>query len=193
MKKIELIASKLNLPISFKDKFMSQSQILHVPKKGEFVKEGAVCSYLGIVEEGALYAHIPSAGEDVITDFFLPDSFVSYYRSFLTQQPANGWISAEEDTIVRIINFNQYRLLQQSQDWLLFFKYVSDGFFIRKCGRETSFMKLSAQERYKQLIDHYPKIEQQFPQYKIASYLGIKPETLSRIKSLDLHQGGRIK
>jgi hypothetical protein len=94
---------------------------------------------------------------------------------------------------VRVISYPQYQALQQSVDWLMFFKYVSDGFFIRKCTRETSFMKLSAQERYQQLIGHYPNIEQQFPQYKIASYLGIKPETLSRIKSLDLHQGARMK
>ncbi|WP_343671446.1 Crp/Fnr family transcriptional regulator [Chitinophaga sp.] len=193
MEKIEIIAARLNLPASFKDDFLSQSRIIHIPKKGNFVRAGSTCTYLGIVETGALYAHISSTGEDLITDFFVPGSFVSYYRSFLTQQPASGSISAEDDTMVRVIDYDQYRLLQQSLEWLTFFKYISDGFFIRKCTRETSFMKLSAQERYKQLINRYPKIEQQFPQYKIASYLGIKPETLSRIRSLDLHQDVRIK
>ncbi len=63
-------------------------------------------------------------------------------------------------------------------------KFISDSLFLKKCKRETSLLMDSTNDKYKFLLDLYPQIEQVVPQYHIASYLGIKPESLSRMKSL---------
>ncbi|KMQ58896.1 hypothetical protein ACM40_18190 [Chryseobacterium sp. BLS98] len=188
MKKIKDIVKKLNLDESFLIDFEMEAETLYLAKKEMFVKEGRSCKYIGIVKEGALYAFTSKEENQVVHDLYLPDSLITYYRSFLTQLPANGSIQAAEDSVIYAFSFEKYQSLIKSIAWLKFFKYVADSLFIRKCARENSFMKLSAPERYKQLRTLHPRIEQIFPQYKIASYLGIKAETLSRIKSLDLHQ-----
>jgi hypothetical protein len=76
------------------------------------------------------------------------------------------------------------KLLNTDSDFYKLSKLISETLFIRKCKRETTLLMDSAQERYAFLLKNYPKIEQLIPQYQIASYLGIKPESLSRIKSL---------
>ncbi len=69
------------------------------------------------------------------------------------------------------------------------FKKMADQLFINKCFKEIALIKLNAFDRYKELTKHRPNVEQEFPQHLIASYLKIRPKTLSRLKSLDIHQG----
>ena len=75
-------------------------------------------------------------------------------------------------------------LLKTSDEWYKLAKHISDDYFLRKCKRQTSLLMDTAKDRYDLLLTTYPGIEQWVPQYHIASYLGIKPESLSRIKSL---------
>jgi len=64
----------------------------------------------------------------------------------------------------------------------------ADTLFIKKCRKETSLLMDNALARYKLLLETYPKIEQHVSQYHIASYLGIKRESLSRLKTLNIGQ-----
>lgn len=78
--------------------------------------------------------------------------------------------------------------LKASNEWFKFGKYISDSLLSKKCRKETSFLMDNAFERYKLLLRTYPQIEQYLSQYHIAAYLGIKPESLSRLKSLNIGQ-----
>lgn len=160
-------------------------KVVYLPKKEFLIQAGTTCSFIGFVEEGLLRSFIYKEGEEVNLDFYLSGSFASAYTSFLTQTPANGTIQALADAKVFLISYADYQnLLRSSDSWYRFGKYVSDTLFIRKCKRETSLLMNSARERYELLLQSYPNIEQLVPQYHIASYLGIKPESLSRMKSL---------
>ena len=118
-------------------------------------------------------------------DFYFENDFVSAYTSFLTHKPTNCNIQALSDcTILTISNKEIEELIASDPLFLKLSKYISDHYFIRKCRRETSFLKYSAAERLAGLSKTYPGIEQKISQYHIASYLGIKPESLSRIKLL---------
>lgn len=137
------------------------------------------------LESGVLRSFILKEGNEFNIDFYLPTSFVSSYTSFLTQTPSNGYIQALSNSVIYIISLSNYnRLLKTNSEWYKFGKYISDSLFMKKCKRETSLLMDSAIDRYKFLLNLYPQIEQLVPQYHIASYLGIKPESLSRIKSL---------
>lgn len=188
MDKIEKIARKLRLSADFPARFQAAAQTLHIRKNDWLVRQGKTCHYIGIVQEGALYAYVDGPEKQVINELYLPGSFITYYRSFITQLPASGAIQAAEDAVILAFSFEQYQQLSQSMEWLQFFKYLADSLFIRKCAREHAFLHHAAKERLQQLISAHPDVEQRFPQYKIASYLGIDPATLSRIKSVDLHQ-----
>ncbi len=154
-------------------------------RKEFLLQAGTTCSFIGFVEGGVLRSFVQKEGDEFNIDFYLPNSFVSAYTSFLTQTPANGAIQALSDTKVKLISHSDYQsLLEQDDSWHRLGKHISDQLFIRKCKREASFLMDSAIERYKALLANYPTIEQLVAQYHIASYLGIKPESLSRIKSL---------
>ena len=103
----------------------------------------------------------------------------------MTQTPSIGDIQALSESVVYILNISDYRkLLEVNSEYNKLGKYISDYLFIKKCKRETSLLMDSANDRYEFLLNLYPQIEQFVPQYHIASYLGIEPESLSRLKSL---------
>lgn len=168
------------------EKFYVISRTITCNKKDFLLKEGNICSFIGFVEKGIVRSFLQKDDEEFNNDFFLPDSFFSAYRSFVTQTAAISTLQAmSSDTIVRLITYQQLQSLQHSSDsWYKFSKYIADQLFIRKCTKETSLLRDSASQRYESLLQSYPNIEQLVPQYQIASYLRIKPESLSRIKAL---------
>lgn len=166
-------------------KFYKISKVKLYEKKEFILKENQVCPFIGFVEEGTVRSFILKDGKEFNNDFYFNNSFISAYRSFVTQTPAYSNIQAMSKATIRYITFEQLKNLEKTSDiWNKLGKYIAEQFFIRKCTRETSFLINSAKERYDSLIESQPKIEQLIPQYAIASYLRIEPESLSRIKVL---------
>jgi CRP-like cAMP-binding protein len=158
---------------------------LHFEKKEFLIQEGETCSFIGFLETGVLRSYILKDGNEFNIDFYLPGSFVSSYTSFLTQTPSVGDIQTLSESEIYILNHSDYNeLIKVNPVFYKLGKFISDSLFLKKCKRETSLLMDSANDRYKFLLDLYPQIEQVVPQYHIASYLGIKPESLSRMKSL---------
>lgn len=165
--------------------FQNMLQTKSLKKKEHLIMEGSTCDFVGIVTSGKLRSYVQNDEHEYNNDFFLKDSFVSAYTSFLTQMPTNCNIEALADCEIKYITNNRLNLLiSDDPEFLKLAKYISDLFFIRKCKRETSFLKNTASERFEMLCSTFPGIEQYVSQYHIASYLGIKPESLSRIKAL---------
>lgn len=165
--------------------FLECSRVVAYQKKDFILNEGSICSFIGFIEKGIVRSYLQKEDKEYNNDFCFESSFVTAYRSFLTQTPAFSTIQALAPVSIRLISFNQLHALQNSSDaWYKFGKYIGDELFIKKCKRETSFLKETASERYENLIATYPKIEQEIPQYQIASYLRIEPESLSRLKTL---------
>ena len=179
----QILVKNLKLSAEMYDQFMELSGTKQLKKKEFFVQKGKVCHHLGIVESGILRSYIEKDGEEYIKDFYFSGSIVVSFGSFQTGEPSIGYIQALEETNLVTLSHNAYfQLLNESAEWYKFGKYISDFFAARKCQRETSFLMKNAFERYKLLLKTHPHIEQRVPQHYIASYLGIKPETLCRIK-----------
>lgn len=155
-------------------------------KKKEFlIRPGKVGNFIAFVNSGVLRYFIGKDGSEYNIDFHLKFTFASAYSSFLTGKPAIGFLQALEDSQLLILGKESYNeLLAENIEAYKFAKFISDDYFLRKCKRQTSLLMDSAKDRYSLLLETYPGIEQKVPQYQIASYLGIKPESLSRIKSL---------
>lgn len=180
-----IFTETLGLNLELFEEFHKDFRIKNLKKKEFLIQEGSVCDFIAIVISGTLRSYVQNNDGEFNNDFYLENSFVSAYTSFLTQMPTNCNIEALTDVKVYLITHKQFNaLIERDNNFLKVAKYISDNYFIRKCKRETSFLKNSAVERLEMIRILYPGIEQKVPQYHIASYLGIKPESLSRIKLL---------
>jgi CRP-like cAMP-binding protein len=181
----ELFDKKIKLSKERYNQFMDLSKTVSLRKKEFLIKENTICSFMGFLEAGVLRSILIKEGEEFTSDFFFENSFVSVYTSFLRQTPAVVSIQAISPATIHCISYSQYNdLLNASGEWYKLGKYIADSFFFKKCIRESSLLQDSAVERYNLLLKTFPAIEQLVTQRHIASYLGIKPESLSRIKSL---------
>ena len=180
-----IFIDKLGLEQRHYEKFTNEIRSKQIKKKQFLIQEGTICDFIAIVTSGKLRSFVQNDGAEFNNDFYLENNFVTAYTSYLTQNPTNCNIEALADSEIQYITLKQFnKLIEEDFAFLKLAKYISDIFFIRKCRRETSFLKNSAAERLELLCKTYPGIEQQISQYHIASYLGIKPESLSRIKLL---------
>lgn len=180
---------ELKLSPDFVDIFLKNTEVITVNKNAFFIKEGDVSSHIGIVKSGSLYSFFEDDNADInVNELYTPSSLISSYRSFLTQSPSPASFKANMLTEIYVIGYKEYMMLQNELAWLLFFKAYSDALFIRKCLKETALINFPAKKRYQVLIEQRSFVEQLFPQHIIASYLKMRPETLSRLKSLDLRQ-----
>lgn len=184
-----LVINKINLSVDLYNRLIEVCDKVQLKKKDLLLHQGAVCSFIGFVENGVLRSYIEKEGDDYNSDFYFEGSIVTSYRSFLTEEKSVGSIQALENSVVYCLpKVNYDQLLQESNEWYKLGKYIADTLFIKKCKKETSLLMDDALSRYKLLLQTYPKIEQHVSQYHIASYLGIKPESLSRLKSLNIDQ-----
>jgi CRP-like cAMP-binding protein len=182
---IALFTEKLGLDRNHFETFYARLKTKNLKKKEYLIREGSVCNFIAFVSSGTFRSYIRNNEDEFNNDFYFDNDFVSAYTSFLTQMPTNCNIEALTNCTVHYISYeNLNELIAQDNAFLKLSKYISDTYFIRKCKRETSFLKHSASERLSGLSSLYPGIEQRVSQYHIASYLGIKPESLSRIKLL---------
>lgn len=154
-------------------------------KNACFVEEGEVCQSLLFIQKGLFRYYILHEGNDSTKDFAVDhlNPFCTAYTSFMTQTPSQIWVEALEDsTVMEWQSRDVLELFETHPQWLLFAKRISQQLYIRKEKREFSFLKNSPEERYQQFLKEFPQLHQRVPQYMIASYLGIKPESLSRIR-----------
>ena len=176
---------KIGLQESHFETFCEISKVVTYNKKEYLIEEGKICDFLGIVESGIIKSFMQKDAIDYNNGFYLPNQFFSAFSSFTKQIPAISNLQAMQETTVRVISNSQLNQLYESSPlWYKFGKYISEDFYYRKCNRETSLLQDSAKERYESFIKKHPNIEQLVPQYEIASYLNIKPESLSRLKAL---------
>jgi CRP-like cAMP-binding protein len=156
-----------------------------VLKKKEFLfQQGEVCRHEAFVIKGACKLYYSDLkGADHILYFAFKDWWIGDVASFSTQEPAAMSAQALEETFVLTINAQRKEeLYAQVPQLERMFRVITQRTLSVLQKRFFLTMSGGARDRYLQLIKGYPTIEQLVPQYQIASYLGILPESLSRLK-----------
>lgn len=183
----DIFINKIGLNENHYKEFLHIGHTKTLAKKDILVKAGSVCTSIAFINSGVMRSFVSGNGEEHNTDFYFDNHFVSAYSSVITQLPSEHSIQALTETSLIWITLEEYRkLVTTDLEWLKFGKYLAEFFLVRKCKREISFLKQTAWERMEDMLLSYPGIEQMVSQYHIASYLGIKPESLSRIKLTEL-------
>lgn len=152
-------------------------------KKGEFLfQEGNVCDFVGITQKGCLRSFFLEEGKE-LTLFFHPEQHtLGDYESLRRQTPAYFSCQAIEDSVVLVISRQAIEVIELLPDGQKLLRLVVEELAFQLRDRLLSLYRDSAEQRYLSLIRFQPKLLQRVPQHYIASYLGIEPESLSRLK-----------
>ena len=155
-----------------------------IRKRQYLLQEGDICKCVAFVEKGAVRLYsVDADGSEHIVAFALEGSFMTDLYSFLTNEPSIHNIDAIEDSeLVLITRSASDELRKKSSQYQEFIFQATSEAYIQLQKRVTSTISLSLEERYKELTAQYPDIVQRVPQHMIASYMGLNPETLSRIR-----------
>lgn len=157
----------------------------HVLLKHEyFVKQSEIARDIAFLESGVVRAYfIDSRGKEYNKQFFVGHSVIGAYSSLLTKQPNLISQQALTDCVVYSCNYDSLvSLFDRYQDLERLGRKMAEYYFIEKERKELEIVLQDALIRYEIFKKEFPTLEQLIPQYHIASYLGITPTQLSRIR-----------
>lgn len=136
-----------------------------------------------LINEGIVEMTIKSYVSEKIIDFFFENEMVAGLTSFLTQTPSDVQITALMDCQVEMISYKDLQnAYNYSAEANTFSRILFEQAYIRKAQREKDFLSKTAEERYAEMFQTHAKYISNIPVNKIAKYLGIHPESLSRIR-----------
>jgi CRP-like cAMP-binding protein len=175
-----------------RDLIMIKLKLKKLRKRQYFLQEGDVCKYMGFIVKGAtrMFA-VDEKGHEHILHFGLEDWWVGDYESFYLLTPSKYFVEALEEVDMILVTNEQLQELEQTIPAIAaMMDSINRGAAIANNKRMHAAISFTAEERYEDLIRRYPHFFQRFPQNMIASYLGISPETLSRIRKMAVKQIG---
>lgn len=184
----ELLRTHIEKRVHLTDEEFEISAKYFIPKKLKkhqfLLNEGQVCTHIGFVNSGCLREYrIDNKGNEHIIQFAIEDWWVSDLNSFLSGLPATYNIEVLHDSELLLLEkSSREQLLNACPKMERFFRILLESNYIATHQRVVASLSDSAEERYLKFIKTYPELYEKIPQHYIASYLGITPQSLSRIR-----------
>lgn len=178
------ISKRVQLPDEAWNRMKSLLAVESLKKREIWHKAGEVTQVMGFVLEGCVRTfYTDEKGHEHNIQFAFEDWWTADLMSFVTQEPASYSLEALEDTTLCIITKEDYeQLLLDFPIFERFFRLLVQNAYVAGQRRMIAVMSKNAEARYTNLIQKFPSLELRVAQHHIASYLGITPEALSRIK-----------
>lgn len=154
-------------------------------KKGEyFLREGQIPRKFAFVSVGLFrYLYMNQKGTEYTKNFIPENQFITAYSAMISGQPSRMFIEALEDSIILEIQYADWQKLRTGNPvWNVFLVALLEKAFTTKENRERELLLSDAAERYALFLQEFPGLENRVKQRQIASYLGISPVSLSRIR-----------
>jgi CRP-like cAMP-binding protein len=158
--------------------------IAHLGKNEHFVRAGTSPEYVGFNLNGVFrYYYLSLDGTDATKGFSIPGKFVISYSAMVCRRPSYFSIEALGEVDILRFKFAEWmRLAERDPRWFRFFFKLVESVYIMKEMREKSFLQDDAATRYLEFRRDYPGLEDKVRLYHVASFLGITPEALSRVR-----------
>jgi len=153
-------------------------------KKGQhLLQAGNICRNIFFIEEGLVRYYSVIDGEEKTSYFNKEGEFVCDYASFLPQRPSTINIQALEACTIYFISHSNLQLLyEQVKYGDRFGRMALEDVYVNLINQVNSLYNAPPELRYQIFLTRFPDTGQRIPQYYIASYIGIKPQSLSRIR-----------
>jgi CRP-like cAMP-binding protein len=165
---------------------MSHAKVIKCPKKTILLQEGDVSQFMYFATQGIFRAGFRDAEATEYTRAFFSaqtQPFAMSYTSFINQSPSLSFVDTLEDGEVLSWTYDyMYNLQETDCKWLKFLKQQLDTVFSDREIKEWQTYTLSCEDRYLAFIAQFPDLASRIPLHYIASYIGITPEALSRIR-----------
>lgn len=184
---MEEVKKYLNDIVSISEKdwkfFSSKLDEVRVAKHATLLELGKVEDYISFISKGIVRLYIPNEELDLTFGFVFENEFVTAYDSFLTQTPSNHQIQTLSDTtLYRISRQDLQSIYVNTDTGNLIGRKMAEKMYLIKAKRELSLLNKTAEERYLDLFRERPKLLEKIPLKYIASYIGVTPQALSRIR-----------
>ncbi|NJO01462.1 MAG: Crp/Fnr family transcriptional regulator [Bacteroidia bacterium] len=165
------------------ENFKRLLEIKRYAKKEHILGVGRVEKYLHFVLRGSIGFFYNKDGKAYCYELIYENEFASAYRSFLTQTPSEFDLVALEPTLMISIRYENLNMLyERSKIGERLGRLCAEKIYMEAQAKALSLLTQSAEERYLHLLERSPQVLQRTPQKYIASYLGVTPESLSRIR-----------
>lgn len=153
-------------------------------KKGEVITGyGEIEGCIYFLNSGIVEMSIKSYVSEKMIDFFFENEMFTSLTSFLTQQPSDVEMTALTDCFAEKITYNDLMTAYKTSFHAnKLARIVIEGAYLHKAQREKDFLAKTAEERYNEMFQTHSQYISNIPVNKIARYLGIHPESLSRIR-----------
>ena len=170
------------------DSIVTKVDLIKLRKKEFLLEEGQVSRHMRFIVEGSLHVyHIDEKGKEHTTQLGIENWWINDLYSYLSQQPSKMFIQANEDTTVLQISKSNLELLYKEVPALSeFWRLKMQNAYVNLQERTFEHARFDAYSKYRAFVGQYRNIEQRFPQYMIASYLGITVEYLSYLRKKHL-------
>lgn len=153
------------------------------PKKALLLLKGEIENHLSFVSKGIIRYYIDKKETQYTFGFAFEQEFASAYDSFLTQTPSRYYVEALNDVELYRISFDDLqKAYAQTLNGNAVGRALAEELYLYKFSREMSNNHETAEERYMKLITKQPYFLKEIPLQYIASYIGVTPQTLSKIR-----------
>jgi CRP/FNR family transcriptional regulator, anaerobic regulatory protein len=163
--------------------FISILRVKQLKKKEFLLQEGQICGKVTFLNSGCLRLFYNVDGVENSVQFFFANSWYTDYTSFLTGQPTIENVQTlEASEVIQFSKEDIYKLYDRYPVFDRVGRVMAEGAFLSLSSLNKMLTNEEPEERYLNLLKQRPELVEKIPQHYIASYLGIKPETLSRIR-----------
>ena len=179
------IQSRIDVTQDELDFFLAQFKVTKVKKRQFIIQPDFVAKYRNFVVDGAFRAYvIADEGNEHTIQFAVEDWWISDYNSYIYQVPASMFVIALEDSVILQLDYEKEQLLKSSNHkYETFFRIMAERSFAGMQKRIISNLTKTAEERYTEFEEKYPKIAHRVPQYALASFLGMTTQYLSKLRT----------
>lgn len=155
-------------------------------KKGTDLHEiGKYCRHLWFLEKGAIKKYEYSGDTERTTKFYTDRSFLTDYHSVLTNQLSEIGFKAVEDCDIQAINYQELLKAYDQSHYLEHIgRIMAERVFVQEYEQRRILLNYDARNRYEYLLANNPQIFQRFPLKDIASFIGVTPVSLSRLRKI---------
>jgi CRP/FNR family transcriptional regulator, anaerobic regulatory protein len=165
------------------DEIIKTFSIVKYSSKTHILKKGQICNFIGFINEGCVEYYSKTNKKEHVISFLRENSWIGDLNSLLNQHTTNIYIKALEDTELLILDKVHFvSLINSHSTFLLYYLKAIHQLYMTANEQHALLLSHSAEERYNYLLENSPELISRISDKYLASYLGVQPPSLSRIK-----------